>query len=72
MTPAVCAGVVAVIEVLLATVTLVALVPPNLTVAPAKKPVPVMVTAVPPVVGPVLGAMAVTVGALGGGALLRP
>ena len=35
-------------EVLLTTVTPVAGVPPKLTVAPARKPVPVMVTAVPP------------------------
>ena len=48
--PAACAAVVAVIEVALATVTFVAAVPPKLTVAPARKPVPVMVTAVPPAV----------------------
>ena len=41
----------------------VAAVPPKLTVAPARKPVPVMVTAVPPAAGPVLGAIEVTVGA---------
>ena len=40
------------IEVLLFTVTAVAAVPPKLTVAPDRKPVPVMVTDVPPVVVP--------------------
>ena len=61
--PAASAGVVAVIDVLLTTVTPVAAVPPKLTVAPAKKFVPVIVTPVPPAVGPVLGAIEVTVGA---------
>ena len=61
--PAACAAVVAVIEVLLTTVTPVAAVPPRLTVAPVKKPVPVMVTAVPPAVVPEVGVIAVTVGA---------
>jgi hypothetical protein len=42
-------------EVLLATFTLVAGVPPKLTAAPAAKPVPVMVTAVPPLVVPAFG-----------------
>ena len=50
--PALPAGVVAVIEVLLTTTTLVAAVPPNVTVAPAAKFVPVMVTPVPPPTGP--------------------
>ena len=54
-------------EVELTTVTLVAAVPPKLTVAPVEKPVPVMVTNVPPLVGPEVGEIAVTVGA---GALL--
>ena len=49
------AGVVAVIDVLLTTTTLVAAVPPNVTVAPAAKFVPVIVTAVPPAVGPLFG-----------------
>ena len=49
--PAACAGLDAVMEVELTTVTLVAAVPPKLTVAPAEKPVPVMVTNVPPLVG---------------------
>jgi hypothetical protein len=49
--------------VLFTSATLVAEVPPIFTVAPARKPVPVMVTVVPPVVTPELGAIAVTVGA---------
>jgi hypothetical protein len=60
--PAVPAGAVAVIEVLLTTTTLVAAALPNVTVAPAAKFVPVMVTAVPPVVGPLFGLTLVTVG----------
>jgi len=55
---------VAVIEVELATVTLVAAVPPMVTVAPLKKFVPVMVTDVPPLVLPEVGEIEVTVGAL--------
>jgi hypothetical protein len=54
--------VVAVIVVLLTTVTLVAAVEPKVTVAPAAKFVPVMVTAVPPATGPLLGEILVTVG----------
>src|SRR5438128_10964537 len=61
--PAAWAAVVAVSEVLLTTVTLVAAVPPRLTVAPAAKPVPVTVTAVPPLLVPELGEIALTVGA---------
>ena len=61
--PAVWAAVVAVIDVLLTTFTLVAAVPPNVTLAPAKNPVPVIVTDVPPAVVPDTGEMAVTVGA---------
>ena len=60
--PAACAGVVAVIDVLLTTTTLVAAVPPNDTVAPVAKFVPVMVTAVPPPVGPLFGVTLLTVG----------
>ena len=56
-------GVVAVICVALVTTTFVAGVPPSVTVAPETKFVPVMVTAVPPVVGPLLGLTPVTVGA---------
>jgi hypothetical protein len=44
------------------TVTAVAAVPPKVTVAPAKKPVPEIVTAVPPAIGPLLGTTEVTVG----------
>jgi hypothetical protein len=51
------------IEVLLTTETPVAEVPPTLTVAPERKPVPVMFTDVPPLVVPLLGAIDVTVGA---------
>jgi hypothetical protein len=53
--PAAWAGVVAVIDVLLTSVTPVAGVPPKLTVAPDRKPVPAIVTLVPPLVVPVLG-----------------
>jgi hypothetical protein len=60
--PAVLAGVVAVIDVLLTTTTLVAAVLPNFTVAPATKLVPVIVTAVPPAVDPLLGLTLLTVG----------
>ena len=44
-------------------VALVAGVPPKLTVAPAKKFVPVIVTSVPPLGVPVLGVIELTVGA---------
>ena len=60
--PAECAGVVAVIDVLFITVTPVAGVPPRLTVAPARNPVPVMVTAVPPAAVPDAGETPVSVG----------
>ena len=60
--PAVPAGVVAVIDVALTTVTFVADALPNVTVAPVANPVPVIVTAVPPAGGPVLGETLVTVG----------
>jgi hypothetical protein len=62
--PAVPAGVVAVIEVVLTTTTLVAAVLPNFTVAPAAKFVPVIVTAVPPATGPLFGDTLLTVGAV--------
>ena len=52
----------AVIEVPEFTVTAVAATVPNITVAPEVKPVPVMVTEVPPVVGPLVGVIDVTVG----------
>jgi hypothetical protein len=60
--PALPTGVVAVIEVLLTTVTPVAAAAPNVTVAPAAKFVPVIVTAVPPAVEPLLGLILLTVG----------
>jgi hypothetical protein len=60
--PADSAGDVAVMEVAEFTVTAVAVTVPNITVAPDRKPVPVIVTEVPPVVGPEVGLMAVTVG----------
>ena len=60
--PAVPAGVVAVIDVLLTTVTLVAAAPPNVTVAPVAKFVPVMVTDVPPASGPPFGLTLLTAG----------
>ena len=60
--PALPAGVVAVIVVLLTTTTLVAAVPPNFTVAPEAKFVPVIVTAVPPAVDPLFGLTLLTVG----------
>jgi hypothetical protein len=60
--PAAPAGVVAVIDVLLTTATFVAAVLPNVTVAPATKFVPVIVTAVPPAVVPLLGLTAANVG----------
>jgi hypothetical protein len=60
--PALPTGVVAVICVPLTTTTLVAALPPNATVAPAAKFVPVIVTDVPPAVVPVFGDTLVTVG----------
>lgn len=61
--PVLPAGVVAVMLVLLTTVTLVAAALPKVTVAPAAKFVPVMVTAVPPAAGPLFGLTLLTVGA---------
>src|SRR5262245_24849760 len=60
--PAACAGAVQLSEVALLKVTPVAGVPPNVTVAPDWKFVPVNVTDVPPVMGPMLGATLVMVG----------
>jgi hypothetical protein len=60
--PAVPAGVTAVIVVLLTTTTLAAPTPPIVTVAPAARFVPVIVTDVPPATPPLLGLMPVTVG----------
>jgi hypothetical protein len=59
-----CTGVVAVRLVALCTMELAAGVPPKVTVAPAAKFVPEMVTAVPPLVSPVLGVIFAMVGAL--------
>jgi hypothetical protein len=53
----------AVMVVLFTTTTFVAALLPNVTVAPAAKFVPVIVTAVPPAVGPLLGDTLATVGA---------
>ena len=60
--PAALAGVAAVMLVLLTTTTFAAAPPPNVTVAPAAKFVPVIVTAVPPAVGPPFGDTLLTVG----------
>ena len=60
--PAAWLGVVAVMVVELTTTTDVADEPPSVTVAPAAKPVPRIVTACPPAVGPVAGEIAVTAG----------
>jgi len=60
--PALPAGVVAVMLEPLTTTTLFAAVPPNVTVAPTAKLVPVIVTAVPPAVDPVFGDTPLTVG----------
>jgi hypothetical protein len=60
--PADSAGDVAVIDVEEFTVTAVAVTVPNITVAPDTKPVPVIATEVPPLVGPLVGLMNVTVG----------
>jgi hypothetical protein len=60
--PALPAGVVAVMLVLLTTTTLVAAALPNVTVAPVAKFVPVIVTDVPPDVDPLFGLMLATVG----------
>ena len=56
------AGEVAVIEVALLTVKVVAAVAPNFTAVAPVKLVPVMVTEVPPAVGPEVGLTPVTVG----------
>jgi hypothetical protein len=60
--PALPAGVVAVIVVAFTTVTPVAAAPPNVTVAPEAKFVPVIVTDVPPAVVPLFGLTLLTVG----------
>jgi hypothetical protein len=60
--PALAAGVVAVMVVLFTTTTFVAAVLPNVTVAPEAKLVPVIVTAVPPAIGPLFGLTLLTEG----------
>jgi uncharacterized protein (UPF0333 family) len=60
--PALPAGVVAVIVVAFTTTTFIAAVPPNVTVAPVTKFVPVIVTEVPPAVDPEFGLTLPTVG----------
>jgi len=61
--PAVCDGVVTVIVLLFGTATFVPAIPPNVTVAPVRKPVPVIFTDVPPLEGPELGEIPLTVNA---------
>jgi hypothetical protein len=55
-----------VIDVALTTMTLVAAAPPNVSVAPLTKLVPVIVTLVPPLAGPELGDTLATVGTKAG------
>src|SRR5436190_406109 len=62
--PPACAGVMAVIDVASTTTTLVAAVPPKVTVAPATKLVPVMLTALLPSVVPDAGLTLTIVGAV--------
>ncbi|MGA2698178.1 MAG: hypothetical protein ABSE74_00860 [Methanoregula sp.] len=61
--PAVPAGVIAVIEVELTTPKLVAATPPNVTAVVPVKPLPVIITNVPPAVEPIAGETLVNVGA---------
>lgn len=61
------AGVTQLIDVLDETVTPVAGMPANFTVAPAANALPVMVTDVPPAIGPELGVTDVMAGISGGG-----
>jgi hypothetical protein len=60
--PALAAGDLHVIEVAVTTATLVAATDPNFTVAPEMKPVPVMVTGVPPAIGPAVWLIDMMVG----------
>src|SRR6185437_10220599 len=62
--PAACAGVVAVMEVLLTTVTLAAEVPPKVALAPALKLLPLRVTEVPPFAVPDAGEIELMAGAV--------
>src|SRR5689334_9300937 len=64
--PLECAGVVAVIVVLPTTVTFVAAELPKLTLAPEAKPVPDIVTEVPPAAAPLAGETPLTTGAVFG------
>ena len=64
--PLACGGVTAVTVVLPSTFTFVAAVPPKLTVAPVAKPVPEMVTVVPPAAGPEVGDRLLMIGAVFG------
>jgi hypothetical protein len=66
--PAGSTGALHVIVVVFTNTTFVAAAVPNLTVAPAAKFVPVIVTAVPTAAGPDVGVMEVTVGVGGPGA----
>ena len=59
--PAACAAVVQLIDEADATLTPVHALPPTVTVAPAWKPVPVIVIDVPPAVGPLSGLMAAVI-----------
>ena len=61
--PASCAGVVAVIKLVLTRTTFVAGTPPIDTAGDAKKLLPVMLIDVPPAVGPLFGLTALTMGA---------
>ena len=61
-TPTAWAGVVAVIEVALVTLTAVAAAPPKLTAVAPVRLLPVIVTEVPPALGPLAGLTEVTVG----------
>lgn len=65
--PAARAGTMAVIIVALSTATLVAATPPKVTVEPPRKLVPVIVTGVPPCVGPLDGCTEETRGVGGAG-----
>jgi len=62
--PAVCAGLVAVIDVALTTEIQLLLLPPKVTPVVPVKPVPAIVTVVSPAIGPVAGVMLVKSGPL--------
>src|SRR5579862_5593454 len=59
--PAACDGVVTLMVLPFGTATFVPVDPPNVTVAPGRKPVPVITTDVPPLVVPEFGEMPFTV-----------